>query len=84
MKFGVKFWCEIFRATFSRVWVCDGKFHVKNGAKNGQFHANFTLLGRSAEVLGGWGHRKIPDLSMHALDVDRTRMLPSDTKLLRK
>ena len=44
MNFGVKF-CEIFRATFSRVWVCDGKFHVKNGVKNGNFHANFTLLG---------------------------------------
>ena len=27
------------------------KFHVKNGAKTGKFHANFTLLGRSAEVL---------------------------------
>ena len=25
------------------------KFHVKNGVKNGKFHANFTLLGRSAE-----------------------------------
>ena len=25
------------------------KFHVKNGMKNGKFHANFTLLGRSAE-----------------------------------
>ena len=25
------------------------KFHVKNGVKNGQFHANFTLLGRSAD-----------------------------------
>ena len=24
------------------------KFHVKNGAINGTFHANFTLLGRSA------------------------------------
>ena len=40
---------DIFRATFSRVWVCDGKFHVKNGVKNGKFHANFTLPGRSAE-----------------------------------
>ena len=27
VKFGVKFWGEIFRATFSRVWVCDRKFH---------------------------------------------------------
>ena len=26
------------------------KFHVKSGVKNGKFHANFTLLGRSAEV----------------------------------
>ena len=25
------------------------KFHVKNGAKNGKFHAKFTLLGRSAD-----------------------------------
>ena len=25
-------------------------FHVKNGVKNGKFHANFTLLGRSAEI----------------------------------
>ena len=25
------------------------KFHVKNGVENGKFHANFTLLGRSAE-----------------------------------
>ena len=25
------------------------KFHVKNGVKNGKFHANFTLPGRSAE-----------------------------------
>ena len=27
------------------------KFHLKNGVKNGKFHANFTLLGRSADVL---------------------------------
>ena len=26
VKFGVKYWW-IFRATFSRVWVCEGKFH---------------------------------------------------------
>ena len=25
------------------------KFHVKNDVKNGKLHANFTLLGRSAE-----------------------------------
>ena len=25
------------------------KFHVKNSVKNGKFHANFTLLGRSAD-----------------------------------
>ena len=25
------------------------KFHVKNGVENGKFHANFTLLGRSAD-----------------------------------
>ena len=40
---------------FSRVWVCDGNFqceiHGKNGVENGKFHANFTLLGRSAEKL---------------------------------
>ena len=41
---------EIFRATFSRVWVCKGKFHIKNGVQNGKFHANFTLLGRSVET----------------------------------
>ena len=29
--------------------MCDRKFHVKNGVKKGEFHANFTLLGRSAE-----------------------------------
>ena len=27
------------------------KLHVKNGVKNGKFHANFTLLGRSADSL---------------------------------
>ena len=27
------------------------KFHVENGVKNGKFHANFTLLGRSAEKI---------------------------------
>ena len=26
------------------------KFHVKNGVKNGKCHANFTLLGRSADL----------------------------------
>ena len=26
------------------------KFHVKNGVKNGKFHANFTLPGCSAEI----------------------------------
>ena len=45
---------EIFRATFSRVWVCDGKFHQnftsKTVRKNGKFHANFTLPGRGAET----------------------------------
>ena len=25
------------------------KFHVKNGVKNGKFHANFTLPGRNAD-----------------------------------
>ena len=46
------------------------KFHFKSGVKNGKFHANFTLLGRSsdferdgklfAEVLRGWGLYKVP------------------------
>ena len=27
------------------------KFHAKNGVKNGQFHADFTLLGRGAEKI---------------------------------
>ena len=27
------------------------KFHVKNGVKNGKFHANFTLLGSSADAI---------------------------------
>ena len=31
--------------------MCEGKFHVKNGEKKTEIHANFTLLGRSAEVL---------------------------------
>ena len=31
------------------------KFHVKNGVKNGKFHVNFTLLGRSAEAFWVWG-----------------------------
>ena len=29
------------------------KFHVKNGVKNGKFHATFTLLGRSADAVDG-------------------------------
>ena len=33
------------------------KFHVKNGVKNGKFHANFTLLGRSAEIVKPKGPR---------------------------
>ena len=50
-------WREIFWWNFPR-YVFQGlgvrgkispKFHVKNGVKNGQFHANFTLLGRSAD-----------------------------------
>ena len=47
-----KIWCEIFYATFSRVWVCEGNFtkiSFQKGVKNGKFHANFTLLGRSAD-----------------------------------
>ena len=31
------------------------KFHVKNGAKNGKFHAKFTLLGRSDDLKEGRG-----------------------------
>ena len=56
-------WREIFRATFSRVWVCDGKFHQnftsKTVMKNGKFHANFTLLGRSADTFPGNRRTKI-------------------------
>ena len=57
---------EIFHATFSRVWVYETKispkFHVENGAEKLKFHANFTLLGRSAE----FSRAKIPtESSLH-------------------
>ena len=45
VKFCVKF--SVLR--FPGFWVCDGKFHVKNGVENGKFHANFTLPGRSTD-----------------------------------
>ena len=52
VKFGVKFWwnfpCYVFQGLGVRRKISP-KFHVKNGVKNGKFHANFTLLGRSAE-----------------------------------
>ena len=42
MNFG-----EVFRVLHSRLWVSESeisrKIHAKNGAKNGKFHANFTL-----------------------------------------
>ena len=56
VKFGVKFWrhfpCYVFQGLGVRRKISP-KFHVKNGVKNGKFHANFTLLGRSAEVTSG-------------------------------
>ena len=42
MKFGVKILGEIFRATFSRVWVCDGKFHQNFTSKTKWKTENFT------------------------------------------
>ena len=44
---------ETFRATFSRVWVCEGNFTKISRQKRCEkrkFHANFALLGRSAGV----------------------------------
>ena len=52
VKFGMKFWwnfrCYVFQGLGVRGKIAP-KFHVKKGVKNGKFHANFTLLGRSAE-----------------------------------
>ena len=53
MKFDVKFWCTFPCYVFQGLGVrrkISPKFHVKNSVKNGQFHANFTLLGRSADT----------------------------------
>ena len=36
------------------------KFHAKNGAKNGEFHAIFTLLGRGAEGAASWSAPAFP------------------------
>ena len=53
VKFGVKFmWnfpCYVFQDLGVRRKISP-KFHVKNGVKNGKFHADFTLLGHSAEI----------------------------------
>ena len=52
VKFGVKFWWNFPRYVFQGLGVrrkISPKFHVKKGVKNGKFHANFTLLGCSAE-----------------------------------
>ena len=35
---------EIFRATFSRVWVCDGKFHQNFTSKTARRTENFTQI----------------------------------------
>ena len=51
VKFGVKIWWNFPRYVFQGLGVwrkISPKFHVKNGVKNGKFHANFTLPGRSA------------------------------------
>ena len=57
VKLGVKFWWNFPRYVFQGLGVrrkISPKFHVKNGVKNGKFHANFTLLGRSAENSETW------------------------------
>ena len=57
VKFGVKFWwnfpCYVFQGLGVRRKISP-KFHVKNGVKNRKFHANFTLLGRSAVPMLGY------------------------------
>ena len=53
VKFGVKFWWNFPSYVFQGLGVrrkISPKFHVKNGVKNGKFHANFTLQGRSADL----------------------------------
>ena len=55
VKFGVKFWWNFPHYVFQGLGVrrkISPIFHVKNGVKNGTFHANFTLLGRSADDAG--------------------------------
>ena len=57
VKIGVKFWWNFPRYVFQGLGVrrkISPKFHVKNGVKNGKFHANFTLLGHSAADLPFW------------------------------
>ena len=54
-KFGVKFWCENFRVPRFAMFGCpkrkiSPKCHAKNGAKNGKFDANSTLLGGGVEL----------------------------------
>ena len=54
VKFGVKFWwnfpCYVFQGLGVRGKISP-KLHVKNGGvTNGKLHANFTLLGRSADL----------------------------------
>ena len=41
--------CYVFQGLGARRKISP-KFHVKNGVKNGRFHANFTLLVRSADL----------------------------------
>ena len=58
VKFGVKFWWNFPRYVFQGLGVrrkISPKFHVKNGGENGKFHANFTLLRRSADQGSGRG-----------------------------
>ena len=44
----VKFPCYVFQGLGVQRKISP-KLHVKNGVENGNFHANFTLLGRSAD-----------------------------------
>ena len=48
VKFGVKFSVLRFPG-FGCATEHFTKFHARNGVRNGQFHANFTLPGRSAD-----------------------------------
>ena len=49
VRFGVRFSVLRFPG-FGCAREISPKFHVKNGVKNRKFHANFTLLGRSADL----------------------------------